>query len=1404
MKYKKEMLGTSKGNISLNKKGSRKRTAKRMLFISFLLICLFILSITNIQAVDPPISISYPFESLSIWYGNAVIGKMPTVEGGTPTLFEVNPPLPEGLAFDPETGTIGGKNSDLQGISGKQEYTVTASNEAGSVSCVIFIEIKPPARLTGDPLAIVRGEKATLEWRVSNIGSPEVTISNIGSVERTGTIEVSPEETTTYSIDIEAGGYFFENVRSVTIQVGSSSELPEPVITVHPSTTVEVGEPVIFDGRSSTDNEPLGKEDGLVNTYVWDYGDGSEVTEKNWGFRSGAVCMHYFMKPGTFPVTLTVNDRDGFRNSTTLDITVKGEAPMEGFEVLNAPFHARIAQKILVHIPDSVIDDPTNQLQATLSGPERDRILFQKSGLSSEEEFLLDHRGLSRGEYVLQVKILDNNGHQLPGGLWKEKFSKEYEGIPRVGIDENNAVRVDGELHFPVQNWMMNFAYLPDYQTMKAINGVFYLTGGHISWYDSENEEWIYDLDILKSSYNEVLEPKGLMGITADRWSGKQTDNGALRNSDPSNIINYINELKDSPSVLAWCWDDEPNLDGWQSGGIPPQVLSAWHHMTSIEDPHHPTLTNLAGYMFCPGKIYKEEFSMMFSDRVLGKKAAVADIIHGALFALEAYKNYPDPEDPTRGAIDVYTDYLNNRREWNYDLLPTMAVSAPVRIILTDPAYYGPPTPDEVRMLNWLNVVHGVKGMNWYPYYGYTPAENFATMGEISQQLQELAPVILGPDKTDISVIDNANTKGNRIDTMIKETDDAYYLFTVRLTEREWWDDPSIEPEQISATFNITGLPDVVEATEYLEHKKIFENHGTESGGTDFNFTLEQNPVPGTISIGGVYKQSGSGESLNRKYYYIFDDSQGNIYLNGYWKEGGTLPAGTINYDTGEVSIYFPDMWGSDRKVEILPGIDCIVASYEPVREERRITIENGEFTDTFIRNGVHIYRIPKQFEENMHPPVLELIDKQTIEVGVNNCFDISAIDEDGGGLSYSAKFMPEGAEFNEDTREFTWNPSEEQVGTYLVEFTVTDLSGLTDSMEVILDVIKPVSAAPFIEEQPLSQAVKEGAEVTFSIVADGHPDPSYQWQYNGNDIEGATEAELTLTNVTTDNSGQYTVEVTNEHGSVSSDPANLIVVESPPSVENIKCIVEYHTTYLSWNNPEINDDIWNNVLIIRKKDSEPDNYKDGEEIYNGKGTSLTDRRLGDGTYYYAVYTYKNTDINNVYSDGIIIAVTIPDEFNKNYLSIDSDRKGRLLIGQNTRGDLYSLWNSPTSTIGRGPGGNETCLWVYSDIIGESIDQIPAGSDIIHAGLIFSVKDNSFNTEDIIQKARSINVYRITDPDSLGLPHYADESGIRVGLDFNYRDHRPGVNIPWQIHDGDSSQSTQVNSGDILSLIRRC
>lgn len=92
------------------------------------------------------------------------------------------------------------------------------------------------------------------------------------------------------------------------------------------------------------------------------------------------------------------------------------------------------------------------------------------------------------------------------------------------------------------------------------------------------------------------------------------------------------------------------------------------------------------------------------------------------------------------------------------------------------------------------------------------------------------------------------------------------------------------------------------------------------------------------------------------------------------------------------------------------------------------------------------------------------------------------------------------------------------------------------------------LAAAPSITTQPQSQSVATGGSVTFSVVASGAPDPTYQWFLNGSPFSGATASTLSFSNARSSDAGDYTVVITNALGSVTSTKATLTVnAPAPP-----------------------------------------------------------------------------------------------------------------------------------------------------------------------------------------------------------------------------------------------------------------
>ncbi len=89
---------------------------------------------------------------------------------------------------------------------------------------------------------------------------------------------------------------------------------------------------------------------------------------------------------------------------------------------------------------------------------------------------------------------------------------------------------------------------------------------------------------------------------------------------------------------------------------------------------------------------------------------------------------------------------------------------------------------------------------------------------------------------------------------------------------------------------------------------------------------------------------------------------------------------------------------------------------------------------------------------------------------------------------------------------------------------------------------------SPFILTQPASQTAGVNGRATFTVFAIGTQPFSYQWHHAGTNITGGG-ATLVVGNLTSTNSGSYTVTITNSRGSVTSQPALLAVVAGPPLV---------------------------------------------------------------------------------------------------------------------------------------------------------------------------------------------------------------------------------------------------------------
>ncbi len=109
----------------------------------------------------------------------------------------------------------------------------------------------------------------------------------------------------------------------------------------------------------------------------------------------------------------------------------------------------------------------------------------------------------------------------------------------------------------------------------------------------------------------------------------------------------------------------------------------------------------------------------------------------------------------------------------------------------------------------------------------------------------------------------------------------------------------------------------------------------------------------------------------------------------------------------------------------------------------------------------------------------------------------------------------------------------------------VTDTEDSTvNAVQLILNAPR-VGPIPTILSQPVSANGGTGGEVVLRVSAQNAS--SYQWNFNGVAIAGATGPTLTLTDIDSDAEGQYTVDVVNEFGVTKSSVA--VVTEVDPDL---------------------------------------------------------------------------------------------------------------------------------------------------------------------------------------------------------------------------------------------------------------
>ncbi len=475
-------------------------------------------------------------------------------------------------------------------------------------------------------------------------------------------------------------------------------------------------------------------------------------------------------------------------------------------EIYMADPEVRIAQKIFCQIKNV---KNNYRLRAILDST----LIYEKKGdLQDEEIFVADYSSLRAGEHNLTVQLL--NGTEKIVAKAEKNWTTLHDGIPKVGINELNAICTDGTPFFPITSFMLNRSKFSNWPYPSPLDMASCINTLYFEGYYPEHNiaSW---KDYIQSGYSQ-----GWYVIGPGRWDGFDKQNP--RASDTNKLVEYVTATKDFPGLFGWVWDDEPNLGG-RNKYNPAEIYRKWTELTHSYDTNHPVWVLYYGYQFTHnGSKYHtnrmKEYCYLFNEDRFGKKTAIADIVSLDYYPYEyaTWHNWVSLED--------YALALDRARKWNYDLFPIATCIESQD--LHDPQKKGhdkpcgsplrnnrgwTPGPDPVQLKNliWVSVIHGVKAIQLFHYFCPIPKENVAVLQKFKKQIEKLTPVILGPEQSGISIA-KMEHNGGRVDIMVRENDHRFYIIAANLKEKKE-----------NVTFRIAGISDGTTVDVYDEDRKI-------------------------------------------------------------------------------------------------------------------------------------------------------------------------------------------------------------------------------------------------------------------------------------------------------------------------------------------------------------------------------------------------------------------------------------------------------------------------------------------------------------------------------------------------------------------------------------------------------
>ena len=292
------------------------------------------------------------------------------------------------------------------------------------------------------------------------------------------------------------------------------------------------------------------------------------------------------------------------------------------------------------------------------------------------------------------------------------------------------------------------------------------------------------------------------------------------------------------------------------------------------------------------------------------------------------------------------------------------------------------------------------------------------------------------------------------------------------------------------------------------------------------------NKLAGTISNSGIFTSlaegttiitAASGSITDTVTAVITPQSQSTINtIDNPGFESGTSSWNFFTNGIGTFTASSPGYEGTNSAVLALNSKGSSILLYQI----RRVLEPDTKYRLSFAAYSTSGHDVSVQLFKHFSPYT---------NYGLSNNFDLGT-----SWQVFSYEFTTKG---------FTTSVSDGRLMFWLAPFVVAGDIYYFDNIR-----LEKISAPslPLITTPPESQTVIVGESATFGVIADSTDTLSYQWQKNGVDIPGETDATYTIPATTMqDNGSTYRVKVTNSAGTTISDYATLELTSLPNSVNN-------------------------------------------------------------------------------------------------------------------------------------------------------------------------------------------------------------------------------------------------------------